>query len=217
MTGAAELPAWAALVTATLLLLGAAVTLIGSLGLLRLRSFYERVHAPTLGTTLGTGCIVDRFDDLLLGPAVPARAARAPHHRFRTVTTPVTLMVLVRAALLRAVRKCGWRSRPGREIGPRGGLRGDIEHLPGRPAPTVPRRGAEREPAEGARKANVTSLLERTSRFTLLPPNGDRRSAAVLAGVAGALRPRPRTPRRAITFGRGSGSAGYAALDRHPT
>ena len=53
-----ELPAWAAVLTAVLLLLGAAVTLIGSLGLLRLGSFYERVHAPTLGTTLGTGCIV---------------------------------------------------------------------------------------------------------------------------------------------------------------
>jgi hypothetical protein len=30
----------------------------GSIGLLRLRSFYERVHAPTLGTTLGIGCIL---------------------------------------------------------------------------------------------------------------------------------------------------------------
>src|SRR5690349_7128574 len=33
-------------------------------------------------------------------------------------------------------------------------------------------------------KANVTSLLERKSRFALLLPNGDRRSTAVLAGVA---------------------------------
>ena len=37
-----ELPAWAAFVTAMLLLVGAAITLIGSLGLLRLKSFYER-------------------------------------------------------------------------------------------------------------------------------------------------------------------------------
>ena len=55
MTHAAELPAWAALPTAAFVLLGAALTLIGSLGLLRLGSFYERVHAPTLGTTLGIG------------------------------------------------------------------------------------------------------------------------------------------------------------------
>ena len=77
----------------------------------------------------------------------------------------------------------------------------------------MPRREDEREPAGGGTKANVTSLLERTSRTTLLPPNGDRRSAAVLAG---ALRPPPEDARRAITFGRGSGSAGCAALDRHP-
>ena len=37
-------------------------------------------------------------------------------------------------------------------------------------------------------KANVTSLMERKSRFTFLLPNDDRRSAAVLAGIAGALR-----------------------------
>ena len=57
MTQAPDLPAWAALVVAVLLLLGAGTTLVGSLGLLRLKTFYERVHAPTLGTTLGTALI----------------------------------------------------------------------------------------------------------------------------------------------------------------
>ena len=51
MNEAAELPAWALMVVVILLVVGAAATLIGSLGLLRLRTFYERVHAPTLGTT----------------------------------------------------------------------------------------------------------------------------------------------------------------------
>ena len=64
-------------------------------------------------------------------------------------------------------------------------------------------------------KANVTSLLERTSRFTFLLPNDDRRSSAVLAGVAGALRELPEAARRTVTFDRGSEFAGYAALDRH--
>ena len=59
MTARAEdLPAWAALPTALLLLAGAGLALTGSLGLLRLGSFYQRVHAPTLGTTLGIGCIL---------------------------------------------------------------------------------------------------------------------------------------------------------------
>ena len=61
--------------TAVLLFLGAAITLIGSLGLLRLGSFYERVHAPTLGTTFGTGFDRARIDGLFLGPADPAGAA----------------------------------------------------------------------------------------------------------------------------------------------
>src|SRR6185312_5631243 len=54
-TGAFTLsPAVAALV-ALLVLLGAMLALIGSVGLLRLRTFYERIHPPTMGTTLGVG------------------------------------------------------------------------------------------------------------------------------------------------------------------
>ena len=101
MNEAAELPAWAAVLTAMLLLVGAAVTLIGSLGLLRLGSFYERVHAPTLGTTLGTGCIAIAsmiyFSVLGTRPVLHEVLIAV----FVTVTTPVTLMVLVRAALFR--------------------------------------------------------------------------------------------------------------------
>src|SRR4051794_29440034 len=66
-------------------------------------------------------------------------------------------------------------------------------------------------------KANVTTLVERKSRFTFLLANEDKRSAAVLAGVAEALRPLPGNARRTVTFDRGSEFAGYAALDRHLT
>jgi multicomponent K+:H+ antiporter subunit G len=101
MNGAAELPAWAAALTATLLVVGAAVTLVGSLGLLRLGSFYERVHAPTLGTTLGTGCVAIasaiHFTVLETRPVLHELLIAV----FVTVTTPVTLMILVRAALFR--------------------------------------------------------------------------------------------------------------------
>ena len=63
-------------------------------------------------------------------------------------------------------------------------------------------------------KANVTSLVERTSRFTFLLPNEDKRSAAVVAGIADALRGLPEEARRTVTFDRGTEFAGYAALDR---
>ncbi|WP_404292513.1 monovalent cation/H(+) antiporter subunit G [Microvirga sp. RSM25] len=101
MNAAGTLPAWAALMTALLVLVGAAVTLIGSLGLLRLGNFYARVHAPTLGTTLGAGSI-------LAGSALcfSVLEARPVVHEiliavFVTLTTPVTLMLVVRAALYR--------------------------------------------------------------------------------------------------------------------
>jgi transposase, IS30 family len=60
----------------------------------------------------------------------------------------------------------------------------------------------------------VTSLVERKSRSTFLLPNDDKRSAAVIAGIADALRGLPEDARRSVTFDRGSEFAGYAVLDR---
>src|SRR5205085_7608451 len=65
-----------------------------------------------------------------------------------------------------------------------------------------------------AGKANVTSLVERKSRFTFLLPNEDKRSAAVVAGIADALRGLPENARLTVTFDRGSEFAAYAALGR---
>ena len=58
MTDLPGLPDWAAWPVALLLLLGSSITLIGSVGLLRLQGFYRRVHAPTLGTTAGMAAIL---------------------------------------------------------------------------------------------------------------------------------------------------------------
>ena len=55
MTHAATLPPLLAVLIALLVVLGAALALIGSVGLLRLKTFYERIHPPTMGTTLGLG------------------------------------------------------------------------------------------------------------------------------------------------------------------
>jgi multicomponent K+:H+ antiporter subunit G len=46
------------LLLSVLILIGASFTLIGSLGLLRLRDFYSRLHAPTKATTLGVGSLL---------------------------------------------------------------------------------------------------------------------------------------------------------------
>ena len=101
MTNAADLPAWAALPTALLLLLGAGLALTGSLGLLRLGSFYERIHAPTLGTTMGISCIL--LASMIFFSVLQTRLML--HELLiailMVVTTPVTLMLLARAALYR--------------------------------------------------------------------------------------------------------------------
>lgn len=101
MMGATEFPLWAALAVAMLVLLGAMLGLIGSIGLLRLRSFYDRVHAPTLSTTLGIGSILAA--SMLFFSVAQSRLVI---HEiliaiFMVITTPVTLMLLTRAALHR--------------------------------------------------------------------------------------------------------------------
>ncbi|PWC46344.1 MULTISPECIES: monovalent cation/H(+) antiporter subunit G [unclassified Azospirillum] len=97
----ADLPAWAAIPAALLLLAGAVLTLIGTVGLLRFGSFYQRVHAPTLGSTLGIGCIL--LASMLVFSVLESRAIL--HEVLITalmvVTTPITLMLLARAALYR--------------------------------------------------------------------------------------------------------------------
>jgi multicomponent K+:H+ antiporter subunit G len=101
MSHAAELPVWAALLVAAFLILGAGLTLLGSIGVVRLRSFYERIHAPTLGVSWGTtGTVIASmilFTMLQSRPVVHEILIGI----FVTVTTPVTLMLLGRAALYR--------------------------------------------------------------------------------------------------------------------
>lgn len=41
-----------------LVIAGAGFTFIGSLGLVRLKDFYTRLHGPTKATTLGVGCLL---------------------------------------------------------------------------------------------------------------------------------------------------------------
>jgi|SRR5690625_876058 len=101
MSHAATLPAWAAIVTAIFVLLGASLALIGTIGLLRLKTFYERTHAPTLGTTWGIGCMLIAsmlyFSVLQSRPVLHELLIAV----FMTMTTPITLVLLVRAALYR--------------------------------------------------------------------------------------------------------------------
>jgi multicomponent K+:H+ antiporter subunit G len=75
-----------------LILAGAVLALCGSIGLVRLKTFFERVHPPTMGTTLGMALVLagsmmhfGSLHEILIG-------------FFMTVTTPIGYALLVAAA-----------------------------------------------------------------------------------------------------------------------
>jgi multicomponent K+:H+ antiporter subunit G len=95
------IPEWLQLVIAIVVLAGALVTLIGTVGLVRWASFYQRIHAPTLGSSLGAALILvasSLHSSFALGRPILHEVLVLI---FILVTTPVTLMLLARAALYR--------------------------------------------------------------------------------------------------------------------
>jgi multicomponent K+:H+ antiporter subunit G len=97
----APTPAWVDVLTAALVMIGGLAALMGSFGLLRLRSFFQRVHAPTLATTLATWSIT---------LATLAQASFVTGHPyihallvvgFVAFTSPVTTVIMMRAAVFR--------------------------------------------------------------------------------------------------------------------
>jgi multicomponent K+:H+ antiporter subunit G len=104
MSGIEQLPAWAAAAVALLLVLGASIVLIGALGLLRLRTFYQRIHGPALTVTLGTGCLL--LASMLYFTVAQSRLV--VHEIiiavFILMTAPVVSMTIMRAAVYRDLR-----------------------------------------------------------------------------------------------------------------
>lgn len=96
-----QLPLWAAILVAVLVLLGSGLTMVGAVGLARLKSFYERAHPPTLGSTVGAAAVL--LASLLYFSVGGGRAA--VHELLILViiplVAPVTMMLLARAALFR--------------------------------------------------------------------------------------------------------------------
>jgi multicomponent K+:H+ antiporter subunit G len=104
MSGIETLPDWAALIVSLLLILGASIVLIGALGLVRLRTFYQRIHGPAITITLGTG-------SLLLASMLyftTAKSRPVVHEviitLFVLLTAPVVSMMIMRAAVYRDLR-----------------------------------------------------------------------------------------------------------------
>lgn len=96
-----DLPAWATIPAALLLIMGGLLALIGAVGLLRLPNFYARMHPPTMGTTLGVGCVL--LASMLVSSAILHRPVvhEVLITVFMVLSTPVTAMLLMRAAVVR--------------------------------------------------------------------------------------------------------------------
>ncbi len=96
-----EIPDWAMLIASVLLILGGLLTVIGSLGLVRLKQFYQRMHGPSMGSTLGIGCVL--IASMLIASM---RGGRPVVHEvlitlFVITTAPITAMLLMHAAVQR--------------------------------------------------------------------------------------------------------------------
>jgi multicomponent K+:H+ antiporter subunit G len=115
MIAAPDLPAWAAFLVAALVIAGAALTLVGAIGLLRFGTFYDRLHPPTLGSSGGTLLITTA--SIICFSVLQTRLS--VHEiligLFVTLTTPVTFMLLARAAVYRD------RSEGSPDVPPAGG------------------------------------------------------------------------------------------------
>lgn len=100
MSGGAS--SWVDALTALLVVLGGLAALLGSFGVLRLKSFFQRVHAPTLGSTLGVWGFT-----FATAVQVSFEYGQLYVHAllvsvFIALTAPVTTVFLMRAAVFRA-------------------------------------------------------------------------------------------------------------------
>ena len=104
---AGPLPLWAEITTAVFAVLGAAFAAIGSFGLVRLPTFFRRIHAPTLGATVGVWCMAVAtlvyFSAQGYSPFLHAILIVL----FIALTAPITTIFLMRAALFRERQKGG--------------------------------------------------------------------------------------------------------------
>ena len=101
---AVDLPLWAQTLVAALVFGGALIALLGSLGLWRLKSYFERVHAPSIIATMGCWLIMHAtwIYFSVSGQGFVMHSVLIAI--FVAVTVPITTIFLMRAALFRSRR-----------------------------------------------------------------------------------------------------------------
>ena len=101
MTETLVLPFWLELITAALLITGSLFALVGAVGLVRLKDYFQRMHPPALASTIGAWCVA--LASIMyfswLKDAAVLHAWLIPV--LLSITVPVTTLLLARAALFR--------------------------------------------------------------------------------------------------------------------
>ncbi|AZD85522.1 MULTISPECIES: Na+/H+ antiporter subunit G [Pseudomonas] len=101
MNAVSELSWWIEIPVAILLVLSSAFALIGAIGMLRMKDYFQRMHPPALASTLGAWCValasILYFSGMKSAPVLHAWLIPI----LLSITVPVTTLLLARAALFR--------------------------------------------------------------------------------------------------------------------
>lgn len=101
MNSLEQLPLWVEVLVALLLVISSVFALIGALGILRMKSYFQRMHPPALASTMGSWAValasILYFSALKSGPVLHAWLIPV----LMSITVPVTTLLLARAALFR--------------------------------------------------------------------------------------------------------------------
>jgi len=96
-----ELPLWVEAAASALLLFSGALSIVGAIGLVRLKTFFARMHPPTLASTLGAWCVtlacILYFSAIQGGLSLHSLLVNL----VIAITAPVSTVLLARAALFR--------------------------------------------------------------------------------------------------------------------
>ena len=97
----AEAPMWIQILVAVLLVFSGLLALTGALGLVRFKDFFQRMHPPALGATLGTWCACGASLAYFAGIGSGFLLHIWLIPIFLSITVPITTVMLARAALFR--------------------------------------------------------------------------------------------------------------------
>lgn len=89
-----------------LVLAGGAFTLIGSLGLVRLKDFYTRLHGPTKATTLGVGSLLVASSIFFSLTKEGLSLHEILVTLFLFITAPISAHLLAKVALHQSLPSC---------------------------------------------------------------------------------------------------------------